>query len=102
MVEKGRGCPMMIDRLNPIDPIQNPKRAEGARKAVKGSKGDSIAVSSEAMEKGELFRVIEMVKAAPDVRADKIAELKAKIDDPAYLNEAIISATADRILDQLL
>lgn len=93
---------MMIDRLNPTDPIQSPKKSEGAPKAAKGSRGDSIAVSSEAMEKGELFRVIEMVKAAPDVRADKVAELKAKIDDPSYLDEAVLNATADRILDQLL
>lgn len=93
---------MTIDRLNPIDPIQNPRKSESPHRADKGSKGDSIAVSSEAMEKAELFRVIEMAKAAPDVRADRVAELKAKIDDPAYLDETILAATADRILDQLL
>ena len=93
---------MTIDRLNPIDPIQNPRKSEGAHPVRKGAKGDSIAVSSEAMEKSELFRVIELVKAEPDVRADRIAELKAKIDDPAYLDETVLSATADRILDQLL
>jgi len=93
---------MMIERLNPIDPIQNPKKSEGSQRVGKGSRGDSIAVSSEAMEKAELFRVIEMVKTAPDVRADKIAELRAKIDDPAYLDETVLNATADRILDQLL
>ena len=92
----------MIDRLNPIDPLQNPKKPDGSRKVEKGSRGDSIAVSSEAVEKGELFRVIELAKAAPDVRAEKVAELKAKIDDPAYLDERVLSATADRILDQLL
>ncbi len=93
---------MMIDRLNPIDPIQNPKKPEGSHRVEKGSRGDSIAVSSEAMEKAELFRVIEMVKASPDLRADRIAELKARIDDPAYLDEKVLNATADRILDQLL
>ncbi len=93
---------MTIDRLNPIDPIQNPRKSEGPHKVSPGSKGDSIAVSSEAMEKAELFRVIEMVKSAPDVRTDRIAELKAKIDDPAYLDETVLAATADRILDQLL
>jgi len=93
---------MTIDRLNPIDPVQNPRSSDGPHRVDKGSKGDSIAVSSEAMEKAELFRVIEMVKAAPDLRADRIAELKAKIDDPAYLDETVLAATADRILDQLL
>jgi anti-sigma28 factor (negative regulator of flagellin synthesis) len=33
---------------------------------------------------------------------DRVAELKAKIDDPAYMTDAILGATADRILDQLL
>lgn len=92
---------MMIDRLNPLESLQSTKPAPVAR-LDKGSKSDSVSLSPEAVERAELFSTIELAKAAPDIRADRVAELKARIDDPSYINDAIISATADRILDQLL
>jgi hypothetical protein len=30
-----------------------------------------------------------------------VAELKAKINDPSYIDDKVLSMTADRILDQL-
>jgi negative regulator of flagellin synthesis FlgM len=62
-------------------------------------KTDSISLSSEAVEKAELYRAKEIVAAAPDVRADRVAELKAKINDPSYLNDTIIQGTADKIME---
>ncbi len=92
---------MTIDRLNPLDPIQTKKPASASH-VDRSSRSDSVNLSSEAIEKAELFSAIELAKAAPDERADRIAELKARIDDPNYINDTILSATADRILDQLL
>lgn len=51
------------------------------------------------MEKSELYQAIELVSSASDVRTSRIAELKAKINDPSYINDTIIQATADRIMD---
>ena len=73
-----------------------------AVRAERNSGSDSVSLSSEAVEKAELFKALELAKAAPEIRMDRVAELKAKIDDPDYLNDAILNATADRILDQLL
>ncbi len=92
---------MTIDRLNPIDPIQ-PKKPAALTRADRSSKSDSVNLSSEAREKAEIFSAIELAKASPEERAERIAELKARIDDPDYINDAILSVTADRILDQLL
>ncbi|HAW86432.1 MAG: flagellar biosynthesis protein FlgM [Spirochaetes bacterium GWD1_61_31] len=92
---------MTIDRLNSLDPLQ-PKRTTNTPRAGKGARGDSVSLSSEAIEKAELYQAMELAKAAPEERADRIAELRAKINDPDYLNDAVLSATADRILDQLL
>jgi negative regulator of flagellin synthesis FlgM len=44
---------------------------------------------------------VELVSAAPDVREDRVAELKAKIDDPAYINETLLNGTVDKIIDVL-
>lgn len=93
---------MTIDRLNSIDPIREPKKPASSGRPEKGGKGDSISISSDAAQKAELYKALELAKAAPDVRADRVAALKAKIDDPAYIDDAVLSMTADRILDQLL
>ena len=34
----------------------------------------------------------------PDVRSELVEQIKLKIQDPNYLNEATIAATADQIL----
>jgi negative regulator of flagellin synthesis FlgM len=90
---------MTIDRIGPIDPIQPGKKPGQDSRIVRTEKSDSIDLSSEAVEKGELYQTIELVSTSSDVRMDRVAELKQKINDPSYLNDAIITATADKILD---
>jgi negative regulator of flagellin synthesis FlgM len=55
-------------------------------------------LSSEAIEKAQILQALELVTSAPDVREDRIAELRLKIDDPAYIEERI-GATADKIME---
>jgi negative regulator of flagellin synthesis FlgM len=90
---------MMIDRIGSIDPIQPGKKTNRSGQVSANSQADSIALSSEAKEKAELYQAIEVVSAASDVRAGLVAELKEKINDPDYLDDVIIKATADKILD---
>jgi negative regulator of flagellin synthesis FlgM len=90
---------MTIDRIGPPDPIQ-PGKKPGRNEHIRASGDtDSISLSSEAREKSELYQVIELVSSAPDVRLDRIAELKAKMNDPNYLDDRIINATADKIME---
>lgn len=89
---------MMIDRIGALDSIQPGKKVPKADPVRSGVEADSVAVSSEAMVKGELFHAIELVGEAADVRMDRIAELKNKINDPGYLNSKLIADTADRIM----
>jgi negative regulator of flagellin synthesis FlgM len=93
---------MTIDRLSSIDPIRDPSKTSSTERVSRAVRGDSIAISSDAAQKAELYNALETAKAAPDVRSDLVAELKAKIQDPNYINDAVVSMTADRILDQLL
>lgn len=92
---------MTIDRLNPLEPIQ-PKKTPGATRVNRNSSSDSINLSSEAVAKAELYKAVELAKSAPDIRMDRVEELRAKIDNPDYITDALLGATADRILDQLL
>ena len=90
---------MTINRIDPIEPIQPGKKSNRSEGVNSGARSDSISLSSEAREKGELYRAIELASAAPDVRADRIAELREKINDPNYVNDTLVKATADRIMD---
>jgi negative regulator of flagellin synthesis FlgM len=90
---------MTIDRINPLDPIQPGKKPGRSGQVSKDVKSDSISFSSEAVEKAELYRAIELVSAAEDLRAERIAELKTKINDPSYIDDAVVKATADKIMD---
>jgi negative regulator of flagellin synthesis FlgM len=93
---------MTIDRIGSVDPIQPGKKTGGANQVKAASITDSISISSEAVEKAELYRVRELVAAAPESNTARIEELKAKINDPSYLNSEVINATADKLIDALL
>ena len=92
---------MTIDRIGSIEPIQPGKKPGQTSQVNESSRSDSINISSEAQEKAEFFRTRELAANAPDVRADRVAELKAKIDDPSYINDRVLNATADRLIDAL-
>ena len=92
---------MTINGIGSIDPIQPKKKAEPANQVGESRGADSINISSAAQEKAEQLRVKEMALAAPEVRADRVAELKEKINDPSYISETLMNATADRIIDSL-
>ena len=92
---------MTIDRVGSIDPIQPGKKPGRANQVNQTPAKDSINISSEAAEKAELYRIRDLAAASPEMRAEKIEELKAKINDPAYLNKEVINATADRLIDAL-
>lgn len=89
----------MIDKIggiNPLNNVQNTHRANGTDSVNAGT--DSINVSDEAKEMAEVYYMKQVAAETPDVRADRVAEIKEKIKDPSYLNDAVINSTADRIM----
>ena len=92
---------MTIDRIGSIDPLHPGKKPERSGQAGGGPMTDSISISSEAQEKAELLRIQELVAAAPEIRAERVAELRERIKDPSYIDDRIINATADRLIDAL-
>jgi negative regulator of flagellin synthesis FlgM len=88
---------MTIDRIGSPEPIQPGKKPGQNNRVSQAEKSDSINLSSEAMEKAQIFRALELVASASDIREDRVAELRQKIDDPAYIQERI-GATADKLM----
>lgn len=89
----------MIDKLGGITPlnnVQNAKRTESKHSSI--SFADTINVSDEAKAAAEAYYLNQVAEETPDVRSELVASIKEKIKDPNYLNQAVISSTADRIL----
>jgi len=92
---------MTIDKLGSINPLQHYNRPEKAVKSAYKNEHDSISVSNEARTMGELYQVAEIVKNTDDIRLDRIEEVKRKLEDPSYINSAILGAVADKIMDDV-
>lgn len=92
---------MTIDRLGSVDPLKNYGKTEKANRPVRAGGSDSIEVSSEARAQAEVLMAREAAMGAPDIREDRIAELKAKIQDPNYGNRAMLEAVAEGIMKSL-
>jgi negative regulator of flagellin synthesis FlgM len=89
----------MIDKIsgtNALNALQNTKRSNNVSNSQYTA--DEISVSDEAKAMAEAMFLKEVSAETPDVRSDVVEQIKLKIQDPNYLNEATIAATADRIL----
>jgi negative regulator of flagellin synthesis FlgM len=96
---------MKIQGLNGVEQVQNLKKSAGIEKPAGNAQAEpTVHISKTAANREDFLHALEIVKAAdtPDIRADRVAELKAKINDPAYINESLIKLTADRVVDLLL
>jgi negative regulator of flagellin synthesis FlgM len=89
---------MMVERIGQLNPIQPGNRPGRSDQLREGDRTDSISLSPEAREKAEIYQVVELIKAVPELDDSQIAALREKINDPAYIN-GTIGATADRIID---
>ena len=89
---------MTIDRMGSVDPLKNLGKAEKPAKPVTTGRSDSIELSSEAKSQAELFSAREVARSAPEIREDRVSAIKVKLQDPNYINSAILESTAEGIL----
>lgn len=90
---------MSIDRLGPIDPVAKFNKTQKTQRAEQKPHSDSVNFSNESRVQAELYRISEEVRAQPDVRADRIAEVQRKMQDPSYIDDTVLLSVADRLMD---
>ena len=90
---------MTIDRLGPVDPVAKYNKTSKPAKVARQAATDSVAVSEEARKQAALQQTADIVASTPDVRMDRVEEVKAKLQDPNYINDTVIESVADHILD---
>ena len=88
-----------VNGINPLNNVQNLRKADSSARV--SDNADSIHVSKEAVEKAEAYYLEKVAAETPNVRADRIAEIKAKIKDPSYLSDAVIQSTAENFLTSI-
>jgi negative regulator of flagellin synthesis FlgM len=89
---------MTIGRLGPIDPIQNYNKADKVVRPAGQNGGDSISVSDEAKVRSEIMQAVEQVRSMPDIREDRVAEVRQKLEDPSYISSRVVEAVADELI----
>ena len=88
-----------VNSINSLNNVQNLRKTENSAKVSSGA--DSISLSDEAVKKAEAYYLEKVAEETPNVRADRIAEIKAKIKDPSYLSDAVIQSTAEKFLTSI-
>lgn len=88
-----------VSNVTQVNNVQNLRKTENIAKTNEAK--DTITVSQEAKEMAEIYFMDRVAAETPDVRADRIAEVKEKIKDPSYLSEAVINSAADKFLSAI-
>jgi negative regulator of flagellin synthesis FlgM len=101
------------DVPQPVDPrdprkVESQKQQDTAQTETTGNEGtkgaDSVNISSDARETDALRdRLTEAANNAPDVREDRIADVKARIASGEFdaNSDEVKRAIADSLLDQM-
>ena len=88
-----------VNNVSQLNNVQNIRKTDNSARI--NAESDSISVSKEAVEMAEAYYLDKVAAETPDVRADRIAEVKARIKDPSYLSDAVIQSTAEKFLTSI-
>lgn len=93
---------MNIERISGLNNVYKPKKSDPVRKTEATRGKDTVSLSPEARANAEIEKYKEIARNAPEIRTDRVNELKAKINNPEYLNdEGVLRSLTDRIAESL-
>ena len=90
---------MTVERVGVPDPISKLNKTEKTVRPVKKQDSDTISVSDDAKYKAEIYTATENAKMSPDVRMDRIEEIKRKLEDPTYISKKVIEDLAEKLME---
>jgi len=86
--------PSHLHSAQPINPPHRATRREPAAETSSLTEVDQLDIS----EKADL---VSRLNGLPDVRADRVADLRAQIASGAYETDAKLDVALDRLLDEI-
>ncbi len=96
---------MVIDKIENINNIVEPKRTKSVSKNTELKKTDSLEISSEGKKAAKIAEYNQIVKDIPDIRADKVNAIKEQIENGTYTkftDEKVLEMVADKVAINLL
>ena len=94
---------MTVDGIGPIGQVEHAHKGRAVKPAAQEKVGgDGIALSTEAQATQDVARARQAVEAVPQTRAEIVAAAKAKINDPAYLQDPKVLETVSERISSLL
>ncbi|MBN2040982.1 MAG: flagellar biosynthesis anti-sigma factor FlgM [Spirochaetes bacterium] len=96
---------MVIDKIDNIGNIVDPKKTKSVFKNNAIKKTDSLEISSEGKEASKIAEYVETVKNTPDIRLDKVKAIKEQIEQGTYnkfTDDKVLEMVADKIAQNLL
>ncbi len=83
--------------------LNQPRQEEQRRRNVEELRAsDGVNISPEAQKAAEVARLVSLAKKIPDVREDKVAQAKERIESQSAQDQNINRTVARRLLDELL
>ncbi len=96
---------MMIDKIDNINNIVDPKKTKSVSKNNDVKKTDSLEISSEGKKAAKIAEYIQAVKETPDIRIEKVNEIKEQIEKGEYSkfnDNKVLEMVAEKIATNLL
>ncbi len=95
---------MVIDKIGNINNITETKKNKAVSAKKETGKTDSIQISNEGKQAAEIAKTSQLIKETPDIRVERVKELKARIQNGTYDfdNNQMLEKVAEKIADFLL
>jgi anti-sigma28 factor (negative regulator of flagellin synthesis) len=96
---------MVIDKIDNINNIVEPKKTKSVSKGSELKKTDSLEISTEGKQAAKIAEYTQIVKDIPDIRIDKVKTIKEQIERGTYdkfTDEKVLEMVADKIATNLL
>jgi flagellar biosynthesis anti-sigma factor FlgM len=86
--------PSSIQRAFPVKPAQTTSQGQPAQRARLEMPKDEVEISS-------VGKMLENLNQSPEIRAERLAQIKAEIADGTYDTDAKMSVALDRLMASL-
>jgi anti-sigma28 factor (negative regulator of flagellin synthesis) len=84
-------------QIHGAHPVSGPNAARGVQQAP----ASSAAEISDRLDISEAGQIASRLAEVPDIRADRVQQLRAAIESGAYETEEKLSLAVERLLDEI-
>ena len=90
-----------IHGAQPVNPANRVESAEAAQSAAITNPTDQVEISPEAEIASQAAELVNQIHELPEIRVDRVAQLREAIESGAYETEEKIHVAVERLLDEI-